>query len=180
MPTSNPSCISAVVDLILRMKPRSILDVGPGFGKYGVLAREYSELWLRENLEKEKWKTVIDCIEPFEKYITELHRFVYNKIYIQDVITWMKSDQKEGERRLGDYDLVILSDILEHLGREEGLALLDGIKGSYIVTTPYMFVPQNPVYGNEYEKHVSQWNKEDFEKSKVVGNVILGWKHAKS
>jgi hypothetical protein len=33
------------MDNIIALKPKSILDIGTEFGKYGVLCREYLELW---------------------------------------------------------------------------------------------------------------------------------------
>ena len=39
--TSNPMQISFVLDAILQLNPSSVLDIGCGSGKYGVLLREY-------------------------------------------------------------------------------------------------------------------------------------------
>ena len=33
------------MDIIIALKPFSVLDVGTSFGKYGVLCRKYLELW---------------------------------------------------------------------------------------------------------------------------------------
>ena len=41
MPTSNHGAISLVLEVLVRLRPQSILDVGTGRGKYGVLCREY-------------------------------------------------------------------------------------------------------------------------------------------
>jgi hypothetical protein len=41
MPTSHPHQLNQIVELIMLTDPHSLLDVGIGFGKYGVLAREY-------------------------------------------------------------------------------------------------------------------------------------------
>ena len=45
MPSSQHYHISKIMDLIISVKPFSVLDVGSGFGKYGVLCRKYLELW---------------------------------------------------------------------------------------------------------------------------------------
>ena len=39
MPTSEYVQIPKVVEVIARLAPRTVLDVGAGYGKYGVLAR---------------------------------------------------------------------------------------------------------------------------------------------
>jgi len=45
MPTSHPFQLDDIVQLIIETAPLSILDIGVGFGKYGLLAREYLEIW---------------------------------------------------------------------------------------------------------------------------------------
>ena len=34
-----------VLNLVTEQKPKTILDVGIGYGKYGVLFREYLDIW---------------------------------------------------------------------------------------------------------------------------------------
>lgn len=41
MPTSRPHQINKILELIILTAPESLLDIGPGFGKYGFLARGY-------------------------------------------------------------------------------------------------------------------------------------------
>jgi len=41
MPTSHPFQLDDIVQFIIETAPQSILDIGVGFGKYGVFAREY-------------------------------------------------------------------------------------------------------------------------------------------
>ena len=54
--------ISYVLDAILQLNPQSVLDIGCGSDKYGVLTREY----LR--------KARINGIEGFVQYVTDAHR----------------------------------------------------------------------------------------------------------
>jgi hypothetical protein len=57
------------MDLIVNINPNSVLDIGTGFGKYGLLCREYLELWDgRQNYDK--FLRRIDGVEAFESYIT--------------------------------------------------------------------------------------------------------------
>lgn len=44
LPSSQYYHISKILELIIAIDPSSVLDVGTGFGKYGVLCREYLEL----------------------------------------------------------------------------------------------------------------------------------------
>jgi len=45
MPTSDLYNITPILTIISNLKPKKILDVGCGFGKYGLLMREYLEVW---------------------------------------------------------------------------------------------------------------------------------------
>ena len=44
MPSSRPNTIPTVIHLVRQIKPKSILDVGVGFGKWGHLFREYTDI----------------------------------------------------------------------------------------------------------------------------------------
>jgi hypothetical protein len=44
MPSSRPTTIPVVIHLLRQIRPRSILDVGIGFGKWGHLFREYTDI----------------------------------------------------------------------------------------------------------------------------------------
>ena len=83
MPTSHFNQINEIMTIIDRVGPKKVLDIGPGFGKYGVLMREMLEFTNPEKnyLERE---IQIDCIEIFEEYLTNLHRYIYDNIYIVD------------------------------------------------------------------------------------------------
>jgi hypothetical protein len=73
------------MDLIVNLNPASLLDIGIGFGKYGALCREYLELWDgRQNYSQ--FLRRINGVEAFENYVTPLHNFVYNHVYVKDIL----------------------------------------------------------------------------------------------
>jgi hypothetical protein len=143
--------------LIWAAKPNSLLDVGAGFGKYGVLAREYLEL-NESSWRKSNWKCRIDGIEAFKEYVTDLHGIVYDHIYIgdaKDVIPSLK----------GHYNLILLIDVLEHFSFSDGVNLLEDcmkLADDVLVSTPLDWVAQSELFGNPYEKHKSYWRRKDF------------------
>jgi 2-polyprenyl-3-methyl-5-hydroxy-6-metoxy-1,4-benzoquinol methylase len=130
------------MDLIISVKPFSVLDVGSGFGKYGVLCREYLELW--DGREEYKFLRRIDGVEVFENYITPLHKYIYNNMYTENIINLVNNLDYS-------YDLVLLIDVLEHFSKEEGI----------LVSTPKKPSPQQDVFGNAFEIHKSLWKKEE-------------------
>lgn len=62
MPTSPWNQPNEIMDMVVLIGPKSILDLGVGFGKYGFLSREFLELPDSE-VEYGKWKRTIHRIE---------------------------------------------------------------------------------------------------------------------
>jgi len=167
MPTSRPNHLSWLCEKILRDQPKSILDIGIGFGSKGMLFREYTDIWNGKLKEK---KTRIDGIEIFGEYVTPLQRAIYSNIHIGNVLDIIDT--------LGFYDLIYCGDVLEHFDKEQGKLLLFKImqhSKSSIIVTPVCVSSQGPLYGNEYEKHLSQWSAEEFIGGKVTNfnNVMV-------
>ncbi len=151
MPTGHFGHISLVVEILLKVGPKSILDIGIGYGKYGMLAREYLDY-----AHFKKREVVIDGIEGFGEYIQEGQRFYYDHIFVGDARSILPS--------AGQYDMILLLDTLEHLTKEDGLQIMKACqsKAKYVlVATPHDIGVQGAVYGNEFERHRFQWRKED-------------------
>jgi FKBP-type peptidyl-prolyl cis-trans isomerase 2 len=139
----------------------SVLDIGIGFGKFGFLAREYTDVRLGRYFNRQ---TRIDGIEIFEKYVTPLQQQIYDNIYIGNAIEILPT--------LDNYDMIICSDMLEHVNEKDGVFLLDAIakKSRFaMIVTPIRVLEQEALYNNEYEKHISAWSKEILSKwGKVI------------
>lgn len=158
MPTSFYNQLNDIVELILLTDPKSILDVGMGFGTYGFLAREYLELWDGKGRYDDR-KVRIDGIEVFQKYITPVHDFIYDQVYIGDAIDVLPNLK-------AIYDLVLIIDVLEHFDDKNGMRLLEECNErgrNIIISTPKDMLPQKSVFGNPYETHKSHWTKNHFD-----------------
>ena len=165
MPTSQYFQISKIIDLIIKINPKSIFDVGVGFGKYGVLCREYLELWDGKGKYND-FCVIIDGIEAFKDYITPLHKFIYNNIYLNDVFELIK------EKDLS-YDLVLLIDVLEHFEKEKGKLLIKKLlktNQGILISIPKVVSKQENCFGNKYETHRSRWSKKEL---KHLGNALF-------
>ena len=159
MPTSYPNTITTVVETIQALAPASILDIGCGFGKYGLLCREYLDIWFLR-YRKQEWATRIDAVEVFEQYLTPVHWYIYNNIYIGDI--------KELVDKLDNYDLALMFDIIEHFEKQEGLDLLAKIKNkckNILLSTPSTPIRTMDIMGNIHQEHKSLWKLEDFGKN---------------
>jgi hypothetical protein len=144
------------MDIIYNLSPNSVLDVGSGFGKYGLLCREYLELWDGRQKYQEFLRR-IDGVEVFDKYITPVHEFVYNNIYSEDIITLV-------DRLDFRYDLVLLIDVFEHFDKSTGQLLLTKLlqkNNSVLISTPKNPSAQKDAFENEYETHRAKWTKDE-------------------
>ncbi len=162
MPTSRYKHTPAILNAVLCAAPESILDVGTGFGKWGHLFREYTDI-ARAEEEPERyhrphWKVRIDGIEGHAPYITPAHEYLYDNIYI--------GDMTDKIREVGVYDVIFLGDVIEHAAKEEGRRVLrlclERARKMVVVTTPPRFKEQPAVCNNPLEEHRSHWRARDF------------------
>ncbi|MEM9064828.1 MAG: hypothetical protein AAGB51_05000 [Planctomycetota bacterium] len=168
MPTSFVNAVPVVVNTIVRLGAQSFLDVGVGFGKWGHLFREYTDIRASgddpERYQKTNWRARIDGIEGFAPYLTPAHEYFYDDIMVGDaleIIPRLVSEQKS-------YDVVMLGDIIEHFEKNDGLNLLDECvklaNRAVIVSTPRYDIPQGAACDNELETHRSVWTPSDFKR----------------
>jgi hypothetical protein len=156
MPTSHHQQISKIVELIILLNPQAVLDIGVGFGKYGMLCREYLELWDgREDYRN--FKRRIDGIEIFKEYLTPIHDFVYDHIYTGEASKVIGTLSQR-------YELVLLIDVLEHFTKSEGKKFVKKILSKHdgiLLSTPKDIGDQKEVFENIHETHRSQWSKKE-------------------
>lgn len=153
-----PYNMSRIAQIVRRVNPRSILDIGVGFGKYGVIFREYLDI-LAGRYDKADWITRIDGVEIHKPYLTELHEYIYDNIYQTDIwgFDWPQ-----------DYDLVFMGDIIEHFSRSSGIDLLDTLRTNLVlISTPTGVDRKASSYpGNKHEEHKHIWTMDEFHRLK--------------
>ena len=98
MPITYSSQINEIVQLVILTDPKKLLDVGVGFGKYGFLSREYLELWDGRR-KYDDWKRRIDGIEAFKEYITPVHNFIYEKMFIGNAMDILPTIEEKYRNR---------------------------------------------------------------------------------
>lgn len=158
MPTSDPRFLSVVSGEIIRLDPKSVLDVGIGLGKWGMLAREYTDAWRYRRYRKKEWQTKIFGIEIYSEYRNPVWD-VYDNIYIGDALEVFPEVLTEH----GPFDLVIMMDVIEHLTREQGKTMVTALmSGCSHLLLSYANMEQKNVCDNTHEDHISQWTVEDF------------------
>lgn len=144
MPTSALVMADPVVTLIAAAHPENVLDVGPGYGKYGPIIREYCDP-----------TPAVDAVEAWQPYIDD-HGLagIYRHVFATDVLLL-------DDVHLAAYDLVFLGDVIEHLAKDDALNLIDRIPGHIVINTPEHFF-HNGDNLPWTETHRSHWVQGDF------------------
>ena len=163
MPSSAPCLIPYVCSVMTHFKPKSVLDVGMGNGKYGFLAREYIDI--QNAAVGNNDKCYLHGIEIFRPYIGKVQKAIYDKISIGSAMEVLNTIEEK-------YDLVICCDMIEHLEKKDGHRLIRRMRrclsddGILLVTTPIKEREQGVVFGNENETHLCIWDEHDFDMTK--------------
>lgn len=155
MCTSDASNIPFVVAELQRLRPGSVLDVGVGFGKVGMLVREYLECWYGRYAPS-SWQIAVEGIEIFEGYRNPLWSSMYNRVHV--------GDARDLVGKIGRFDVAICCDVIEHMDKASGLDLVHRLVencGVLLLTTPISFWPQGAENGNPHEVHRSHWHADD-------------------
>jgi hypothetical protein len=166
MPHSSHLPITLMMDHVVRLRPRRVLDIGPGYGKWGFLVREALD-FMDGRVERSSWEVRIDGLDAFP-YESPLLSWAYDTVTTKPALEVV--DQLDG------YDLVILGDVIEHFSKDDGMRLLRSLLGAnrnVLVATPLDFFQQE-IAGNPYEQHLSLWGQEDFAEWDYDYDVVGG------
>ena len=162
MPFSNTEQISPILGEINNLNPRSILDVGCGLGIYGMLCRIHLDLYndpefYRKLDGSRLWTTRIDGIEGCETYTPFIPHWAYDNIQVGNALDILPTIPD------GQYDLILILAMIEHLTQDEGIQLITQLKrvGRAIILS----VPKNwreqQIPGYPLETHRSHWTEQD-------------------
>lgn len=147
MPTSSPVVITEVIAMVSQVpaaERRRVLDVGPGYGKYGLMLREYLNEKPRQ----------LDAIEAWPQYVIDFPWLgcIYDQVHVGDVCD-------RGSEFLARYDVVLMADVLEHIPTSDALAMFARVPGRIVICTPADFF-HNGDNLPPTEAHVSHWTVE--------------------
>jgi hypothetical protein len=153
MGTSNwqqiPFCIEAMLDVA----PMRVLDLGIGFGRWGVLVREFCEEW-KGRTHRENWRVWLEGVEAFAQNVEEYHHFFYNWVHVADAADVLAATEVR-------WDLIIFGDVLEHWEKARAEATLEralDVSDYVLVNVPLGDGwERGAMYDNPYEEHRSEW-----------------------
>lgn len=158
MPTSDAEGKDWSLAKFQAVTPETVCDIGPGEGTYAKLFRP---------AHKGVWWTAIEIHKPYVakyKLRSTKTRTMYDEIHVEDA--------RHSEPHLFHRGLVIAGDVLEHMPREDAIALLDRIvegpadapgAAHILISLPIIESPQGEIDGNPAEAHIHQWNPDDMD-----------------
>lgn len=143
-----------------KIKQMSVLNVGVGVGDSGI-ARQLPFLNFKR----------LDNIDVFEQYLIHAKQ----RTYVAKTVTFTKCDIREF--KFFSYDLILAFDVLEHLPKEDSLAILKKIKCQQLIFIPLEKEYRPNVYEAESQDHLSLWTEEDFKKLGYQTELLTGFHH---
>lgn len=157
MPYSDFVFDRQVEALIESMRPRTVLDIGPGAGKYGKMVRSLRSKGVD-----------IPHLAAIEIDASYVEQFKLSDIY--DVVQLGDATTLPDIGPDACWDLVILGDVLEHFRKSRGVDLIDYLyyRTKYIVLLIPMDYVQGAWEGHHAEAHISTWRPEDFARYKAT------------
>ena len=157
VPYSADDFDDAVRDFLRETVPQSVMDIGPGAGKYGQMVRDLKAQGVPLGRS--------EAIEIDQVYIDHFGlRSIYDFLELGDATTL--PDRAPDAK----WDVVILGDVLEHFRKSRGVDLLDYLyyRTKFILLIiPIDFV-QGAWEGHTAEAHISTWAPEDFTRYKAT------------
>lgn len=141
---------------------RKILDVGAGFGKFGLLIREqYLSSKAKTSELSPSDEIVIDAIED-TKYMLQSRgmKEVYNSVIEESMFTVLNEPFLQKHQ----YDLLLLIDVVEHHPKDKIIAMIETVAkySGILISTPKHTVMYEQKYYGDDRHHMSQWEMSDF------------------
>lgn len=164
--TSFPENIPIILNIAAALKPVQILDIGPGFGKFGLMLREalISIEAEKQNIAIPKFDFGIDCAENCRYFWhAPWHQFIYDHHFHGDIFKF--TIEHIAERK---YDLFLMIDVVEHAPKDKWLAWIRDMrvalpKARFLISTPKkVSFYKTHFYGDDCPIHQSQWSWDDF------------------
>ena len=175
MPSCNHDCIPFVMEHIQQLQPKSVLDVGLGFGKWGHLCREYLDVWAG-NWHPKEWKVHIEGVEAYAPYVSQNR----HQGAIYNIINY--GDAGEKVPAIGrDFDVVLAMDVIEHQEKGDALLLMEACikkaNQAAIFSIPlgldWLNANSSYIAINHWEKHRSAWSAEELAGYEIMDSRML-------
>jgi hypothetical protein len=155
MPASSTYLLTPVMSFIGWLNPSSILDVGCGYGSWGLLLRQHLEApWELIN-GRPLWHRRIEGIEAWSDYRNALWSYAYDRVVVAEAATYLETVRDDS------FGLALCLEVLEHLTPAAGTDLVSELRRvatHVVLTTPDRPMTQGELCRNPFEEHKSWWS----------------------
>ena len=128
----------------------AVLDLGCGYGLFGCLLRF-----------ERNFKGTLIGLDAYAPYMEKMKKYS-GAVYDSFVI----ADARYLPFKNGAVDIVLASEIIEHLHKNDGYRLIEEAervcRALVLITTPRGHIPQERRSKNDLEAHHSGWSERDF------------------
>jgi hypothetical protein len=165
MPISDMAAVPAIVAEVYRLQPARMIELGIGFGKFGVLCREVLDA-MYGRCNPDQWERKIHGVEGFAGYENPAWG-CYDEWEIRDFT----------DPSPAGWPLVLMVDSLEHLAPARGSYFLSDLvrqNSHVIVSVPLGRMDQGATFGNEYECHRTTFQGREFDQFPGVRQLHRG------
>lgn len=153
--------IPTILTLFRELKPRSVLDVGKGLGKYGFLLHEYyglDDMAVQDptRIVAQQSRLVIDCVESEPNFLWPHIPHFYRTVYQGRVEKLL--------HELPEYQIVFMCDVIEHIEKFAARRTVEYFLATgaiVVISSPANFFHQDN-WGSKDEQHLSYWTPNDF------------------
>jgi phospholipid N-methyltransferase len=135
------------IELYFRLiRHDSVVDIGPGEGKYGRMLRR-----VQPNIKLIGVELDADYVERYKL------RDLYDEVWVLDAAELMNDPDRT-------FDALVIGDCIEHMRKSIGVDLLNFlVYRSKIITIKFpLQMLQNAWQGHKSEAHISVWSEHDF------------------
>ena len=154
MPSSSNTFDHLLLEDLKHIQKKSLLDVGAGMGVYPEIIKSALPGEVHE----------FHAVEPTEKYILEYKlNQKYDVVYPQTIQEFTKTVEKI-------YDVILCSDVLEHLYLSEAIDTIDCLTYNcrHLIMMWPTYQNQGLYEGNYYEKHKCNIFLKDLQRFDIV------------
>jgi hypothetical protein len=168
MPTSSTYLLTPVMSFVGWLSPPTVLDVGCGYGSWGLLLRQHLETPWEFGERGPVWHRRIEGIEAWSDYRNPLWSYAYDRVVVAEAARHLQTIPDDSFR------LALCLEVLEHLTPAAGTRLvreLRRVATHVVLSTPDRPMTQGKLCGNPFEEHKSWWSWRALQGQGAIGRL---------
>jgi Capsular polysaccharide synthesis protein len=158
-----PFCVEAITEV----SPQRVLDVGLGFGRWGMLIREFCEA-PEDATDNKNWRVHLEGLETSRSNVEDYYHYFYNQIHIEKSPEYFLS-------MTDTWDMIIFGDVLNRWNKENAEKRLNkALEISDYVLISNSINNRSSDDGLDGLRQASVWKLSDFLNTNTVRYEVSG------